>query len=651
MYLGAAWYPEHWPEERWAADLKLMREADMNVVRVGEFAWSRLEPADGQFEMDWLVRAVDMAAENGLVTVMGTPSAAPPAWLTRKHPDTLALRESGQWAQHGARCHYNPASPTYRELSGRVAEEMARRFGRHRAVVGWQIDNEFASISYDEQAVAGFVQWLKQRYGTLDELNRQWCTDYWSQTYSDWSQLHPPRNNPNPGLRLAWFRYCSDLYAGFQQVQIDAIRRHAEPRQWITHNFHPYDRLDRYPIAQPLDLVSWDAYVGGSPLDPAANGSDVDRIRGLQGRNIWIMETQPGSVNWAPNNAPMEPGAVRTMAWHMIGHGSDAVLYWQWRSALTNQEQYHGSVVAQDGSPRPIYDEIRQLGREFSRAGKALQDTTPHSEIAVIDAWADRWAIRWQPHNREFDPREHLLDYYRPLQQLGHTMDVLERVGALEQYRLVVAPYLHLVDDTTVEQLRRYVTGGGCLLLGPRSGFKDSENGLLPERQPGPLADLLGARVREFYALAEDVTVRGEAGAGRARLFAEWLDVEADDARVPARYGEGQGWLKGQPAIVTRQVGKGSITYVGAALDEALMKSLIQHVLRAIDLKPPVSPPEGVEVLHRRGDGRDLLIAVNHHDEKRNVWLDRPRRDILSDDTAARNTLVLPPLGVAVLEA
>ncbi len=322
MYLGTAWYPEHWPESRWRDDLRLMREAGLKVVRVGEFAWSRLEPAEGQFDLDWLERAVHLAAEYGLVTVMGTPTAAPPAWLTQTYPDVLAVREDGRRATHGNRCHFSPTSLRYRQFCERIAGQMAARFGHNPHVIGWQIDNEYNSVSYDDQTRAQFQAWLREKYGSLNALNAHWTTAYWSQEYTDWAQIPLPIGGHNPALMLEWRRFITDVYRLYQRAQIDAIRRHADPRQWITHNFMGwFDLFDHYAVSADLDLAAWDNYVGTGHLDYLNNGAVHDLTRGFKRKNFWLMETQPGCVNWQAVNNVLDRGEVRAMAWHAVGHG------------------------------------------------------------------------------------------------------------------------------------------------------------------------------------------------------------------------------------------------------------------------------------------------------------------------------------------
>jgi beta-galactosidase len=654
MILGCAWYPEHWDESRWPEDIRLMREAGITLVRVGEFAWSRLEPADGQFALDWLERAVALAAEQGMMIVLGTPTAAPPAWLTAAHPEVVAIREDGLPVAHGGRCHFNPASAVYRDYCARIASAMAERFGTHPQVIGWQIDNEYNHMSYDAETTAQWQAWLQAKYGTLDALNSHWTTSYWSQEYFDWTQVPLPlRAGHNPALLLDWKRFGTDLYRSYQKVQIEAIRAHAESRQWITHNFMGwFDLFDHYTMSEDLEIASWDNYVGTGHLNYLDNGAMHDLTRGFKRRNFLLLETQPGSVNWSGVNNVLDRGEVRCMAWHAVGHGAEVVSYWQWRSALNGQEQYHGCLVAPDGNPRPLYEEVSKIGKEFASVAKALRGTTPASEVAILHSYDDRWAINLQRHHKDFDPVQHLLSFYRPLRSMSYGIDILHPSAPLSAFKLVIAPHLHTVDDETCEHLLKYVEDGGHLVLGPRSGFKNAfDNALIPARQPGPLAWSLGAHVEEYYALDTPVPVTGAWEDGEGSLWAEWLKVDADNVEVKLRYGACNGWLDEQPAMVTRKVGNGRLTYLATWLNPALMRRVLTWMLQASRLTPPFGPvPEGVEVCRRVGAGKELYLLINHTARPLQVELPRALQNALTRQVHQAN-IWLPARDVAVMGA
>jgi len=650
ILLGAAWYPEQWPESRWPEDLKLMEAAHIHVVRVGEFAWSRLEPQEGRFDLDWLDRAVAMAAQHGIWTVLGTPSAAPPAWLTQKYPDTLRTEQDGRKARHGNRQQGSVTSMRYREFSRRVATQMAKRFGHNPNVIGWQIDNEYGAFSWDDETHRQFQDWLRKKYETLDALNTHWTTEYWSQTYSDWSQI-PMGPGGNPGLDLEFKRFVTDSLRDFQHLQVQEIRAASEPRQFITSNFMGwYDVFDHYVLCEDLDLASWDDYVGSGHLDAVRNGMTHDLTRGFKRKNFWVMETQPGSVNWAPVNNVLDRGEVREMAWHAIGHGADTVSYWQWRSALNGQEEYHGTLVGADGTPVPLYAEVAQIGREFEKASQALAGTSPAADVAILHSYDSRWAINGQRHNRNFDPVNLLLSYYRPVREMLQQVDVVSPDAPLAGYKIVIAPGLNVLTEPMSRHLIDYVNGGGHLVLGPRSGMKDTYNALQTARQPGPLIPLLGGRVEQFYALNEEVPVSGAWGSGRARLWAEQLKAASSGVETPLTYGASNGWLDGQPAVISRKAGKGRITYIGAWLDDNLMRVATKWMIGLAGLQAALGPvPEGVEVSRRVGDGKEVFVLVNHTKSPQHVALPRTMRRVLEEGASA-SALDLPPRGVEVLE-
>ena len=533
LLLGAAWYPEQWPEATWDKDLALMEAGHIHLARIGEFAWSTAEPTEGNFDFTWLDHAISMAAKHHIVIVLGTPTAAPPAWLTAKYPETLRIDNAGKRDEHGNRAQFSFTSAKYRFFAHRIAEQMAERYGYNPNVVGWQLDNEISSTSFDEEARSQFHAWLKAKYGTIENLNKQWTTAYWSQTYNDFDQVPVHDKQENSALLLDWRHFVSDTWKSYCQNQVDAIRPHADPKQFITTNtMGAFDGFDAYIVHSVLDIAAWDDYVATTVFDPAFNGAAHDLTRGYKQKNFWVMETEPAFVNWRPNNNAINKGQMREMAWQAVSHGADAVEYWQWRAALNGQEQYHGTLAGVDGTAVPAYDEARQIGEEFERAGAALSGTTPQSSVAIIESFDSRWAIDFQRFNNAFDPFEELVDFYRPLREASQGIDLLPPSAALDKYKLVVAPALNLLNANDAANLKAYVMQGGHLVLGPRSGMKNEYNATWQQRQPGPLAELLGGRVEAYYALDGAIPVAGEAGSGEAKVWAEFLSATSSDTKT-----------------------------------------------------------------------------------------------------------------------
>ena len=655
LYLGTAWYPEQWPESRWDADLTLMEQAHVRFVRITEFAWSSMEPTEGHYNFDWIDHAIAAAAKHHIYVVLGTPGATPPAWLTQKYPEVLRIEENGRRDQHGNREQFNWASPKYRELLHGIVEKMAQRYGHNPNVIGWQIDNEYANESYGPDVQKQFQDWCKARYKTLDNLNTRWTTAYWSETYSDWSQIPIQEKYGNPGLLLSWKRFVSDTWRSYQKGQLDIIRANSDHRQFITTNMMGwFDGYDHYTVAQDLDLASWDDYVGRGHLDPYRNGAAHDLTRGFLRKNFWVMETQPGFVNWSPVNTTLDKGEVRAMAWHDVGHGADAVSYWQWRSALNGQEELHGTLVGPDGTPQPLYPEVAQIGAEFAKAGPALAGTSPHSQVAILHSYDSRWAINWQRHNQNFDPVTQIVSYYKPLREVAQSIDIVQPTVPLDGYKLVVAPGLEVLTDAAAKNLIAYVQNGGHLVLGQRAAMKDDDNSLQVNRAPGPLVSLLGGRVEQFYAIddkpEDTVPVTGTWGNTTSKIWAEQLSTSAPDTEVLMRYGKSNGWLDGQPAAITRKVGKGRITYIGAWMDEPTMLNAAKWMAETSGVTAAFGPvPDGVDVYPREGDGKKVFILVNFAKTPQTITLPSAMHDVLGGGDLT--TVSLDQYGVAVLQA
>ncbi|MDA8349868.1 MAG: beta-galactosidase [Pseudomonadota bacterium] len=652
LLLGTAWYPEQWPESRWPKDLALMQAAHIDVVRVGEFAWSTLEPRQGDYHFGWLERAIAEAARHHIYVVIGTPTAAPPAWLTSRYPQTLRVHADGRRAEHGNRQQFSFSSRLYRKFCREIAARLAQHFGHNPDVIGWQIDNEIGPPSFGAQTRRQFHAWLRHKYRTIAALNRRWATTYWSQTYDHFSQVPMRAANENPGLLLDFRRFVTATWASYVQNQVQAIRRYASARQFITTNTtHWGDQFDEYTVNRELTLASWDDYVPNGRYRWLDNALEDDLVRGYKRQDFWVMETQPAFVDWGRINAALSPSEMHDLAWQDVGHGANAVLYWQWRSALNGQEQYNGTLLGPGGEPVPAYGVVKKIAAQFALAGPALAGTSPRSRVAVLQSYPSRWAIDFQRQTIRFGVVHEFTAFYKPLERFAQAVDVVSPHAPLGRYRLVVAPALNVLSRAEARHLAAYVRAGGHLVLGPRSGMKNSYDALWSERQPGPLVPLLGGHVGQYYSLLQPVALAGALGAGHASVWAETLAATAPDTRVLMRYGKGNAWLEGKPAIITRHVGKGTITYVGAWLDPALMQTVLEKLARAAGVHPLLpGVARNVEVCQRIGAGNRVWILINHGHRPHTVHLPSPASPLLTAGPA-RRTVALAPHEVSVLVA
>lgn len=573
MKFGVCYYPEHWPESRWETDARMMREGGLSIVRIAEFAWSRIEPEERRFDWAWLDRAIETLADAGLQIILGTPTAAPPAWLSLNYPDTLPVDEQGRRRNFGGRRHYCPNSQTFRAHTRRIVTAMAERYGQNPHVIGWQIDNEFGggrtARCYCQQCLDTFRVWLRHKYGSLYALNEAWGTVFWSQEYHDWEQIPFPigaGSSANPSHALDYFRFASDSFVYYQHFQISILKaiiqqfnkwayppnkRPTAPstHQFLTHNFMGlfFRDLDYFDLAAPLDFVSLDNYptagidrvrgelYGEEPSpthfaydvgDAALTAMELDLARGWKNKPFWIMEQQPGHVNWGTANPGVRPGTVRLWTWHALAAGADTVMFFRWRAARFAQEQYHAGLLKHDGTPDVGFSDLQQMAGERALMEKIVAEPI-RAQVAMIFNYDDLWALQLQPHRGGFTYLRLAFTWYRALLALGIGVDFRPLGADLSGYKLVLAPGLFLGSADLADSLCEYASTGGTLVLGVRSGFKTPSNLVTEQPLPGVFRDLAGVGVQEWHALPNKVGYALESEIqgldGEATVWAEAL--------------------------------------------------------------------------------------------------------------------------------
>ena len=645
---GVSWYPEWVPESSWDTDLTMMKAAGITYVRMGEFAWSTLEPAEGRYEFGWLDRALERVTAHGMKAMLGTPTAGPPAWLTQKYPDTLVVDANGQRADHGGRRHGSVTSATYRIKAAAIASELGRRYGHNPAVIAFQIDNEFGRKTYDDGTKTAFRNWLRAKYVTLDRLKAAWFGVYWSRTISDWDQIAIPEGKySNPPHWLDWLRFHSDTLREYQANQIAALRPQIGPDKIITTNFVAmYDDFDFSVPAQDLDVVGWDFYTEGARLDHAEGAMLHDLYRGFLGRNPWVLEATPINIVYVQRNYAPPRGQVRAMVWQAIGHGADSYSFWPWQTPKGGNEPLHGSIVDTLRRPRITFGEISQAGREIARVWPVLRGTEPVAEVAMLHDYEGRWAIKREPLTVDYDPWKAYVAWHRAFAPVVGGIAVLRGLPELRRYKMVIAPNLPLVDDASIKTLTAYVKGGGHLVVGPRSGTRDPNDAV---REPGAFDAMLGARVEHYEVPPKPVALAGNVGAATATIWSERLKVETADVQTLLSYPATDDYLNAGAAVVTRPFGKGQITYVGAWLDDIGLSNLARWAAAEAGAHPLIdNVPAGVEVTARAAFNRTILVAINWTDVPQSLTLPRPMTDILNSGVV--RTIRLAPRDVAVVK-
>ncbi|MGD0166926.1 MAG: beta-galactosidase [Gaiellaceae bacterium] len=649
---GGDYNPEQWPQEVWGDDVRLMREAGVNIVTVGVFSWSLLEPRPGEYEFDWLDRLLNLLHQNGIYADLATATASPPPWLAKLHPESLPVTRDGVRLWPGSRQQYCPSSSAYLEAARALVERLAQRYGEHPAVALWHVNNEYGChvpACYCDCSAAQFRRWLQARHGSLEVLNEAWGTAFWSQRYGDWDEIQPPRAAPaflNPSQELDWQRFCSDALLELFLMEREILERHA-PGIPITTNFMSFFKhCDYWKWARHVDFVADDEYP--DPAEPSGAGdlaAAADLMRSLGNGAGWmLMEQAVGAVNWLPRNVPKHPGQMRLGSYQVLAHGAEGILLFQWRASRFGAEQFVSSMVPHAGTTTRAWREVAQLGKELAQLDAVL-GTQVEPEVALLFDWESWWALEvpGKP-SRDLLLPDQIKRWYRAFWQQNIAVDFAHPEADLSRYRLVVAPSLYLLTDTAAQNLERFVAGGGTAALTFFSGIVDSRSHVRLGGYPAPLRKLLGIVVQEFWPHPNDEP--------RPILLSEqrytcehWSDwIELAGAEVVASFADG--WLEGRPAV-TRN---GGAWYVGTQLDPAATAELVTKLTEEARVAPTVAAPPGVEAVRRSANGRSLLFLLNHGAQEATVELDGEHRELLTGVTRS-GTLVLDPFGVAVLSS
>lgn len=607
MTIGVYYYPEAWPESQWARDFANMRKLGMEFVHMGEFAWALYEPAEGTYSLDWLDRAVALAARAGLKVVLCTPSATPPVWLAENHPEILMVSAQGRRMMHGTREQGNWSSPLFRQYVEKINTQLAKRFGQNPAVVGWQIDNELShygrQFSYDEFSRAKFQAWLKQKYGTIENLNRDWGNTFWSQLYQNFEQVRIPNPEelvavPNPHAQLDFKRWFAAEAADYIRFQAATLRQHSR-NQWVTTNHMVNNRdVDPALTRKDVDITTWTTYpVHGEtfgqngPLgfrlgDANGLGFMHDFARALNGSE-GVMELQPGQVNWGETNPQPLPGAVHLWLMHSFGAGAKLICSYRFRQPRAGSELYHYGFVGPDGvTPLPggleyaqAMREVVQL-RQLRKPNAAMPARHAARRTAFLYNVDNRFDLDNHPATNRWNTLVHMFWYYGALKSMNCPVDVLTEDRDFSGYPFVVAPAYQLLDPALVGRWTAYVRNGGHLVLSVRTGQKDRRGMLWEGPWGAPILDLIGARFGERPFDMLPYPMKGQVAVGSKKYdWGTWSEVLLPNAGTTALATYADQFYAGSAAVVTRKLGKGTVTYVGV---ESLNGELERDVLRSV---------------------------------------------------------------------
>lgn len=658
IYFGADYYPEHWPEERWIEDARLMAKAGFNVVRLGEFAWAKMELWEGEFTFDWLDKAIEVLSKYGIRIVLGTPTGSPPPWLMAKQADLFLVQQNGVRQAFGLRRGYCPNHPLYHHYSTLIVKELANHFRDNPSVIGWQIDNEFGDRCFCEICRKKFHSWLQTRYKTLDILNQRWGTVFWSHTYTAWSQIPVPLSTiraHNPGLALDYYRFMSDSYCAYQRAQVEIIRNIC-PDHFITHNLmgFGYNQINYFDLAEDLDFVSWDNYPRmqwnmQADVDPVNAAISHDTMRGLKKKNYWVMEHQSGGGGWDCVAVTPKPGELRLWTYQSIAHGADGIVYFRWRTSPTGTEQYWQGILEHHGIPGRRYDEVSQVGKELRLLGD-LNPGTYQSGIAIMQSYESRFAFQIQPNHPSFSYETQLLEIYRSFFDQNIPVEIISEKDPLTGFQVVIVPSLYILSENTCENLEKFAEAGGIVVFYPRTGVKDVYNTFVNQKLPGLVAKMCGIEIEELVSMAVGQSNQVEFCLPELN---EKFDVSilADlivpkGADIIATYLDG--YYANTPAATMHTFGSGRVFYLGIMGKSNLYAAIARWLKGLAGVTVPLETPLGVEVVTRWQGEKRLLFILNHQGVDQQISIGYECHDLLSGKDLSGNVNI-PSYDILIL--
>lgn len=608
MSIGAYYYPEHWPKSQWERDIKRISELGFEFTHFGEFAWAMMEPREGEFRFGWLDTCIRLAHQHGLKVIMCTPTPTPPAWLTTQHPEVLLENESGIKQRHGGRLHVNGLNKIYQKYAKRIIRKLAKRYGNDDRIWGWQIDNEphFATLyDYSKTSQRRFKDWLKDKYQSIDQLNDAWGTAFWSQRYNNFDQIRIPNRKENAGGSPHSFidfkRFTADQIAQFLGYQADILDKHVSDDQWITTNYAYFKFLppvDPFRAQKDLDFASHTMYLlstvlnypEGSLAHRLGSGMELSfsqelakSVNGYTG----IMELQPGQINWGQYNSLPLPGAVRMWIWHAFALGDEFTCTYRFRQPLYGSEQYHSGVMQTDGTTlahggEEYVQTIQEMNKlkEKIPANPEIPDSYASRKTAFLWKYDNLWSMETSPHNSSWDTWQHMYTYYENLKTLGAPVEFLQEEERFnpDEYPFMVAPAYELINTSLVDKWKRYVREGGHLILSCRTGMKDTCGHLWEAQLQQPIWDLIGAEIKYYDQLPP--SKNGIIKMGESMYdWNVWADVLIPDSGTKVWASHKDQFYKGTPVVTHKELGQGSVTYVGVWTEN---KELERKILRKV---------------------------------------------------------------------
>jgi beta-galactosidase len=683
MYFGVDYHPEQWaypyggtrqePEAAWEQDVEMMQHAGVNVVRMGEFAWGLCEPEEDRFDFAWMQRVMDLLAKADIQVVLATPTAAPPVWLTRKYPEVLPIDESGLVKHEGTRRAACLNSNVFWRRARRIVEQMAKTLGQHPQLIAWQIDNglggNFTEASFNPDTRRDWHSWLEAKYESIERLNDLMGLRHWGQVVQSWNEVPMPMTAPtqhNPALVLDWCRFCSDTIVQFVKMQADLLHT-LTPKCPVTTNLRPLvHRFDHFDLAEVIDFVAIEN-TAALKAKAAELACEIDLLRSLKKSDIrtpdgdpgfWVMEQKAGNVSWQEVNSLVRPGVLRLFTYQLVARGAAAILFFRWRQPRFGTEKFHGAVLSHNArADARVFREVAQLGDEMKLLAPSLQGTRLNAATCILYSHDNEWVLQ-QPNqpNKYFNLRDHIQLFYNALHDRNIAVDFARPAENLSQYKLVIAPSLHLLSGGEADRLKLYVQNGGTLVATFNTGLVD-EHCLAPDTgYPHDLTDLFGLEVVEFDQLPPGEenhltfkeTSKDTFPTSHLHPARLWCDlIEPKECQVIATYAKD--FYAGRPAMTMNTFGLGKAIYIGTQSHQHFYNDLVLWLRQLLNLHPLLKVPEAVEVSMRQRTGTQLFFLLNHQASPLRIQFYKPMHDFLTGSTFSGN-YDLPAHNVLVLD-
>ncbi len=650
LVFGCDYNPEQWDRSVWVDDIRLMKQAGINLVALNVFGWSQVEPAAGDFRFDDLDEIIALLTEAGIGVNLGTGTSSPPPWVTTAHPEILPMVADGTLRWPGGRQAWCPSSPIFRQLALRLVTATAQRYGAQPGVKLWHVSNELGCHNahcYCDVSAAAFRVWLAAKYGTIEALNVAWATTFWSQHYTGFEEILPPRltlSISNPAQTLDFDRFSSDELLSYYEAEAAAIREHSSLP--VTTNFMVTAHInsqDYWQWAPRMDLIANDHYLDHRLPTPEGELSfTADVTRGLAGGRPWLlMESSTSAVNWQPVNHAKAPGQLKRNSLTHVARGADGICFFQWRASAQGAEKFHSALLPHAGTASRIWSEVVELGSIVGRLAE-VAGSTVQSDIAVLFSWEAWWATDLDAHpSSELRYIEQVHSLYGALQEIGATVDIVRPGDDLSAYRLVVVPSLYLVSDEAAASVNDFVAGGGHVVVSFFSGIVDENDRVRLGGYPGAFRDMLGAVTDEFYPLGAGDS-RALSDGSIATLWSESLRVTTATPIIHYTSGE----LPGVPAVTRNEYGAGVGWYLATALQPTSLAALLRRIVDEAGVRGIADTHSGVEIVRRRGTARDYIFVLNHTDQE--VEHCFAGQELLSGTTVT-TTATIEPGGVHVI--